>query len=373
MRVMLISKAHVVGAYQTKLEQLARADDIELLAVVPPAWRQGRQRLALEHAHTAGYRLAVEPIAFNGSFHLHFYPRLGRRMREFAPDIVHIDEEPYNWATAHALLLARRCGARALWFSWQNLYRRYPLPFRLIERYTLSHADYALVGSEGAAAVWRRKGYLGPLAVIPQFGVDTRLYAPRPSSPGQDRDFVVGYAGRLVPEKGVDLLLEACAGLPGSLRLRIAGEGPQRPQLEAAARHLGLAERVAFEGHVPSLAMPEFYRSLDVLVLPSRSRPNWVEQFGRALVEAMACGVAVVGSDCGEIPAVLADAGLIFPEADRDALRDRLAYLAQHPAARAELAEHGRSRVCAHFTQEQIAARTVDVYRRMLASRREEG
>jgi len=156
MRVLMISKACVVGAYQTKLERLARAGDIELLVVVPPAWREGQRTLALERAYTTGYRLEVEPIVFNGSFHFHFYPRLGRRMREFAPDIVHIDEEPYNWATAHALLLAKRYGAHALWFSWQNLYRRYPPPFWLIERYTLTHADYALVGSEGAAAVWRR-------------------------------------------------------------------------------------------------------------------------------------------------------------------------------------------------------------------------
>jgi len=370
MRVLMISKACVVGAYQTKLEHIARAGDVELLVVVPPAWREGQHTLALERAYTTGYRLEVEPIVFNGSFHFHFYPRLGRQMREFAPDIVHIDEEPYNWATAHALHLAKRYGAHALWFSWQNLYRRYPPPFWLIERYTLTRADYALAGSEGAAAVWRRKGYTGPLAVIPQFGVDTGLYAPHPGRREPAGRFVIGYAGRLVPEKGVDVLLEACAGLRAPFRVRIAGEGPERPRLETLARRLGLAERITFEGHVPSLHMPDFYRSLDVLVMPSRSRPNWVEQFGRALVEAMACGVTVVGSDCGEIPRVVGSGGLIFPEGNAEALRGCLQHLAEHPAARAELAEQGRARATTHYTQEQVAARTAAVYREMLGAAR---
>ena len=172
MRVLMISKACLVGAYQRKLEEIARLPGLELMVAVPPSWRDGSRMIHLERAHTVGYELVVEPIAFNGSFHLHFYPRLGRRLRAFAPDVVHVDEEPYNFATFHALWMAQRFGVRALWFTWQNLNRRYPLPFRLIERYNLRHADYGIAGSAGAAEVWREKGYTGPLAVIPQFGVD---------------------------------------------------------------------------------------------------------------------------------------------------------------------------------------------------------
>lgn len=364
MRVLMISRPCLIGAYQRKLEEIARFPEVELMVVVPTSWREGGRILRLERAYTAGYMLAVEPIAFNGSFHLHIYPYLGRRLRAFAPDVVHMDEEPYNLATFHALRLAKRAGARALWFSWQNLNRRYPLPFRLMEQHNLRCADYAIVGSSGAAAVWRAKGYAGPLAVIPQFGVDPDLFAP---SPGRAADgaFVVGYVGRLVPEKGVDLLLEALAGLKGAWRLAIVGAGPERGRLEALARRVGAMERVSFEGALPSLQMPLLYRKLDVLVLPSRSRPNWIEQFGRVLVEAMACGVPVVGSSCGEIPHVVGDAGLIFPEGDVEALQGRLALLMENPALRAELAARGRERVLRCFTQDQVAARTVAVYREL--------
>ncbi len=371
MRVLMISKACLVGAYQRKLEEIARFPDVELMIVVPPSWREGSRLIRLERAHTVGYRLVVEPIAFNGRFHVHFYPRLGRRLRAFAPDVVHIDEEPYNFATFHALRLAKRAGSRALWFTWQNLNRRYPLPFRLIERYNLRHADYAIAGNAGAATVWRDKGFAGPLTVIPQFGVDPDIFTPRTRErrPGREcstaRDFVVGYVGRLVPEKGVDLLLEAVAEMTGAWRLMVVGGGAERERLEGRARRLGLADRVLFEGMVSTLRIPAFYQQLDALVLPSRSQSNWVEQFGRVLIEAMACGVPVIGSDCGEIPNVLGDTGLIFPEGDTDALRQCLMRLMRDPDLWDDLARRGRERVLARFTQAQIAAQTVAVYREM--------
>jgi len=115
--------------------------------------------------------------------------------------------------------------------------------------------------------------------------------------------------------------------------------------------------------------MPEFYRRLDVLVLPSRSRPNWVEQFGRVLVEAMACGVPVVGSDCGEIPHVIGDAGLVFPEGDAEALRAHLSRLMADADLRADLARRGRERVLARYTQARVAEETVTFYRDVLGGR----
>jgi len=366
MRVLMISKACLIGVYQRKLEEIARFPDVELLVVVPPSWRDGSRVVELERVHTAGYKLVVEPIAFNGNFHLHFYPRLGQRIRVFAPHVVHIDEEPYNFATFHALRLAKAAGARALWFSWQNLNRRYPPPFRQIEQYTLRYADYAIAGSAGAAAVWREKGYSGPLAVIPQFGVDPAIFTPRVSEGRSGSEFVIGYAGRLVTEKGIDLLLEAVAGMSGAWRLTVVGTGPECKRLKRLAQSLGIAERVSFAGSLPSTHLPDFYRSLDTLVLPSRSRPNWIEQFGRVLIEAMACSVPVVGSDCGEIPRVIADAGLIFPEGDVAALRESLERLMRNPGLRQHLARRGRERVLAHFTQAQVAAQTVAVYRTLV-------
>jgi len=366
MRVLMVSKACIVGAYQRKLEELAQFPDLDLTAVVPPFWRDERGVTHLERQHTAGYNLIVEPMAFNGNFHLHFYPGLGKQIGRARPDLVHIDEEPYNLATAHALWLSRRAGARSLFFSWQNILRRYPLPFRLMERYVLGRADYGIAGNQESAGVWRAKGYRGPMAVIPQFGVDPEVFEPGGSrEPG--RGFIVGYVGRLVEEKGVDLLLEALASLEGMWRAYIQGSGPAQEALQAQARNLGLAGRVTFDKWIPSAQMPGYYRQLDAVVVPSRTRPNWKEQFGRVLIEAMACGVPVIGSDSGEIPNVIGDAGLVFPEGDAGALQAHLSRLLRDLDLRAELAHRGRERVMAHYSQARVAGETYGVYQAMLA------
>ena len=363
MRVLMLSKACIVGIYQPKLEAIA-SRGIELTALVPPAWRDERGVQPLERAHTAGYQLRAIPIRFNGSFHLHHYPSLAREMERVQPHIVHIDEEPYNLAAWQALRLARRFKARSLFFTWQNILRRYPPPFSWGERWALRHADYALAGTDDAAAVLRQKGYRGRLRAIPQFGASQSLFCPRDHRP--QRPFTIGYIGRLVPEKGVDLLLRAAAQLHGDWRLRLVGGGPMLDALKALAQSHNCAERVAFVGQLPSSALPDEYHRLDVLVLPSLTRANWKEQFGRVLVEAMASGVAVIGSDSGAIPSVLGGAGHIAPEGDELALANALRSLRDDPARRARLIEAGRRRFLEHFTHERIAEATVAVYRELL-------
>ena len=364
MRVLMLSKACIVGIYQRKLEEIARLG-VELLVLVPPSWKDERGETKLEWVYTEGYRLEVLPIALNVNFHLHWYPGLGAKIREFHPDIVHIDEEPYNLAAWQALAHARRVGAKSLFFSWQNIVRQYPPPFSWGERWVLNGVDYALAGTDSAASVWREKGYKGRMAVVPQFGVDPDLFH-RPDSNSPQRPFTIGYIGRLVEEKGIHVLLDAASRLTGDWRLRIVGSGPEQARLHALDEQLKIAERVEWIEWVASTEMPAQYHQIDVLVVPSLTRPNWKEQFGRVIIEAMASGVPVIGSDSGAIPDVIGDAGLIIPEGDVAALAEALCKLQQNESLRQSLAEKGRARVVGHFTHAQVAADTVRVYRELL-------
>lgn len=367
MRVVMVSKACVIGIYQKKLEELASFPDIDLTVIVPPYWKEKGRRIHLERAHTAGYQLVVEDLALNGHFHLHFYPRLGPQVRSLQPDILHIDEEPYNLATFHATRLAVRLGAQPLFFTWQNLLRGYPFPFGWMERYNYNHAAHAIAGNREGATVMRAKGYQGPVTVIPQFGVDPEMFrAKAASESGHPGSFHIGYVGRLVEEKGVDLLLEAASRLDGDWRLSILGDGPFKARLLELSRELSLGERVAFLQPLPSPEMPAYYRQLDVLVLPSRTAQNWKEQFGRVLIEAMASATPVVGSTCGEIPNVIGEAGLLFPENDALSLAGHLTRLMEDRELAASLARRGRERILQHYTQRKIAEDTHEVYLRMM-------
>ncbi len=369
MKVLMISKACVRGSYQKKLEELAKFQDIQLTAIVPPYWQEKGHLIPLERSHTTGYDLTVETMAFNGHFHLHFYPGLGEHVRRVRPEIVHVDEEPYNFATFHAVRLAQSVGANPLFFTWQNLLRRYPFPFNWMEQYNYSHCAHAIAGNGDGEDVLRGKGYQGQVTLIPQFGVDPDQYSPSIAQTGVDSSsFRIGYAGRLVEEKGVDLLLKAVAGLGANWRLSILGEGPDKARLIELTKKLGIEGRVTFREPVPTSEMPAHYRQLQALVLPSRSRPNWKEQFGRVLIEAMACGIPVVGSDCGEIAHVIGDAGLIFPENDEEQLRASLDRLMRDEELYISLAIKGRQRVMHHYTQSIIAEATHRVYLSMAES-----
>ncbi len=369
MRVLMISKTFVASTAQRKLEELARCPGVELTLVTPAYWlADDGSKQVFEPRYTRGYRTIVTPMMFNGHFHLYYYPRLGQIMREVRPEILHIDEEPYNCATFHALRLAQRYKAKALFIAWQNIYRSYPPPFRQMEQYNYRHAAVAVAGIADAADILKRKGFSGPIRVVPQHGIDPQIYQrsePRPPRAG-DAPFVLGYVGRLKEEKGLPLLIEALASLPDHCRVVFVGTGPVKDELEQQALRLGVAERVIFKGAVPTYAVPQEMQQIDAFVLPSLTRPNWKEQFGRVLVEAMACETPVIGSRSGEIPHVIGDAGLLFQEGNVQELAACVRRLLDDPVLYAQLAAKGRQRVLEHYTQERIARQMYEVYVEMM-------
>lgn len=366
MRVLMLSKACIVGIYQRKLEIIAEAPDIELMAVVPPSWRDERGVTLLERLYTTGYDLTVTPLRFNGNYHLHHYPQFSNHLHDFKPDLVHIDEEPYNLATWLALQAAQRYGSKTLFFSWQNINRRYPFPFNLIETQVLRNVDFAIMGTDSAAHVWRDKGYTGPLDIVPQFGVDTALFFPASTDDKTSETINIGYVGRLWHGKGIDTLITALSQLQHSnWHLHIIGSGPEEANIYNQLAQYQLTGNTTLTHWVPSVEMPARMRALDILVLPSRTLKSWKEQYGRVLIEAMASGVVVVGSDSGAIPDVIGSAGRVFREDDVDHLKEQLEILLSDEAFRKQLARQGIERALSDFTQQKIANKTIQIYRRI--------
>ena len=174
---------------------------------------------------------------------------------------------------------------------------------------------------------------------------------------------MVGYLGRFVPEKGLPMLTRTLDRLRTPWRALFVGGGPLEADLRAwAARHPG---RVRLCTTVRHADVPAYVNAMDVLAAPSQTARHWREQFGRMLIEAFAAGVPVVGSDSGEIPHVIADAGLVVPEADEDAWVRVLGGLLDSPARRAELAARGLERV-GRFSWSTVGRRTVEFFDRLL-------
>jgi glycosyltransferase involved in cell wall biosynthesis len=174
-------------------------------------------------------------------------------------------------------------------------------------------------------------------------------------------------AGRLVREKGVDVLLRAMpavrARIPGA-RLRIAGEGPERPALERMSRELGLDAAVEFVGHLPHARMESLAGEAWVQVVPSR----WDEPFGIVAAEAMMRGTAVVASDCGGLSEIVHEelTGLRVPPGDVGRLADALVRLLSDRSLAERLGEAGRTFALAELTLAGMVDRFLDLYASLL-------
>jgi len=379
MRILLCFHSLVTRSNHRLAEELAAAPDVDLHVLAPPWWPEEARLVRQEKHADPHYRIHIVPIVYwrHPRPNLFAYRAgLGRALRELQPDIFDCYEEPFSLAMGQALALRARHAPRArlLFYSAQNIHKRYPPPFCLFEQWAFRTAAAAYVCSSGAGAVLRAKGYRGDLRLIP-LGVDPAVFAPRPPAErlplcaalGLDPARpVIGYLGRLHPEKGIRVLLEAVAGLPGA-QLALLGDGPQRAALAAAAAAGGLAGRVHFFGAVPRPDLPRYLVCCDALAVPSLTTPTWKEQFGRIIVEAALCGVPVVGSSSGSIPELIGETGIVVPEGDAAALRAALTGLLADPVRARALAAAARTRALTGFTWERVAAQRLALYREVLA------
>jgi glycogen(starch) synthase len=165
--------------------------------------------------------------------------------------------------------------------------------------------------------------------------------------PGVPRHRELAFLGRLVSDKGADVLLDALALLAAegiAPRLTVIGDGPERPRLAAQAERLGIAGRVDFLGTRTGEELVRLLNEHRILVVPSRYR----EPFGNVAVEAIACGCAVVGSEGGGLPEAIGLCGRTFPNGDAAALGRLLAELLGDPAAVAQLHRDARAHLAPH-------------------------
>ncbi len=362
MRVLRVSHSAVVDAWRERERRLAPRG-IEVTTLSAQRWNEGGTDVPLRPRpgeRVRGLRtLGTHPALFV------YDPRPLWSAFGESWDALELHEEPFALATAEILALRalRRQRAPYSLYSAQNIPKRYPPPFRWLERLALRQASGLSVCNRAAGEICVEKGFPGVPRVIP-LGLDRSAF--RPGTPRVASGCpVVGYAGRLASHKGVEVLLDAVAAAP-ELTLKLAGAGPDEAQLRARASELGIGDRVTFVGPLSQDELPDFYRTLDVLAVPSLPTPGWLEQFGRVAVEAMACGVPVVASDSGALPDVVGGAGLLVPPGDPDALRAALRQ-ATEPEEAARLRAAGIERA-ASCDWERVADDYEALYRSMLKS-----
>jgi glycosyltransferase involved in cell wall biosynthesis len=188
----------------------------------------------------------------------------------------------------------------------------------------------------------------------------------------QRDELLIGYVGRIVEEKGLRTLVGALARLPRtSWRLVLIGAGPFEQNLDALFAQAGISDRVLKLGFVPHEDTPKYLAAFDLLVIPSETQKNWKEQYGRVIVEALACGTPVVGSDSGEIPNLIRSSGggLVFAERNAEALAASLQEMMTSSRLREEFAERGRRWVVTNVSLQAVAEKIAATMERAAAPR----
>jgi glycosyltransferase involved in cell wall biosynthesis len=381
-KILIVYHAGATANARHIFRDLAKLEDVQLTAVVaetietdplyspdgwlhsgPEDWSNGYHYipLPLRNPRECNEGFRTEPLR--------------RVMGEVRPDVLHVLHEPtsgYLFQIAYERL--RTCiSARTLFYGFDNV----PIRFRRIYSPLKWQSMWSLLAGGAAANTESLEHTRGagfpegkPLERI-FWGIPTDIFRPIHGvhvrqELGLDCPQIAGFVGRLVPEKGPDIFLEALSLLPATIHGVVIGTGPMREELASLAQQISLSGRIHFVDATGHDALAKFLNCMDVLAVPSLTSAAWKEQFGRVIAEAMACGVPVVGSDSGAIPEVLSSAGLVVPERDPKALAESMRIAIYDAPKRAALRESGLRRAQTELSTQAMARNLVRFYTRVL-------
>ena len=384
MKILVASHTYIVDLNREKLRALAKLESgIEVTVVVPRRWNpKGVQSQIVETKFIDEGSFKVVPISNyseNNQALLTFGPDLISFLRNFKPDIIQVEQGSKALTYAQFITFNKllRLKAKNLFFTWWNLPYELKFPISLLEGYNLRNTDGIVAGNKDGEDILRERGYKGPIKVMPQLGVDEILFKPEPQTELRDSlgiqadDFVVGFVGRFVEEKGLLTLTKSLAGLQEkNWKWLLLGRGELQATLLETATALGIKDRLILVESVPHDHVQKYINLMNTLVLPSETTykfktltsVGWKEQFGHVLIEAMACRVPVIGSDSGEIPHVIGDAGLVFPEGNVEELKNCLMQLMEQKELTENLGKKGYEKAISQYTNKALARELLNFY-----------
>jgi L-malate glycosyltransferase len=373
MRILAISHSALVEEYQEKFDWLANKYGHQVLLITQLKRTEGGGREVVARPRQNG-NFIVKPLFsfFPNSLRRHFYPTLSGYVRSFKPDLIYVENEPQSEAAAQSLRAAKNFGAKLVFFTWENIEQTFSGRKKRIEKKILTKADGAIAGNTDGKNILLKQGFKKAITVMPQYGINPEIFRPRDASAltkswRLSGKFIIGYVGRLLPEKNIACVIRALKQLPDNCHFLVLGNGPEKNTLTRLVAELGLSERVTFIPAVAYQDIPLYMNLFSVLVLPSITTRAWKEQFGRVLPEAMACQTPVIGSDSGEIPNVIGRAGLIFPEGDITKLTECLQKLFSDKSFYNNLARQAQARAQQLYTNDGLARQMNDFFTKIIS------
>ena len=394
MKIAVVSHSCVVAINRKIYFELAKFRDIELTLFAPSYWKSDI-RMKIERADESegekGRIIYINPyFAGNGSLYFYEY-RFKKELRAIKPDIIFIDEEPWSLSALQTVYFSSIFKPLILFYTKQNIYKRYPFPFNQTQKYIFHSAVKGVAVSRECETILRRHGFNKNINLLPH-AVDTANFCRKESNKlrGQMglKGFIFGYIGRLTREKGLLTLLEASYilknrqvspsplpiamlrsnGSPSSpqrgegwgeegFKILIVGDGYLKNEMNMFISKRGLEDIVIIHPSVPHNSVSEYLNCIDTFILPSMTTTRWKEQFGRVIIESLSCGVPVIGSDSGAIPELISDTGggIIFPQGNAEVLSEKMSQIMNNHDLRFQVIEKGERSVRERYSIKAVA------------------
>lgn len=372
-RILIIGHTYNSPINRNKFICSSKDERFNLLLLTPRKWNNYLNKsINSEEEKVNNYRAVFCNVWFGFHFLIYLIKDLKKIIDDFQPDLIYCEQEPQSFVSFQVSFISRKIPV--IYFSWENINRDdiiYTL-FKPLRDFSYRSSVLMTAGSKDAARVMRSHGYKKLILVSPILGVNENIFIPLKGKKIENNKnsdhFTIGYIGRFVDEKDVQTLIKAVSLVLKDIKcqLRLIGNGPLKEEYKRLTDNLGLTEIVHFYPPVMHDKIPEIMREFDCLVLPSKTTKKWKEQFGHVIIEAMACGVAVIGSSSGEIPNVIGDAGLIFEEGDSQGLAEKILLLNSDYELRKNLIKKGIERVRQKYTDKSISNNMLAIFEHAL-------
>jgi len=377
-KVLYIHHAAAYPEERKKFEYLAQQPELDIMLIQPKQWAQiGREENFRSLKQNTAFKTVHANALFRNYHHRSFFINKIRAVfKNFQPDIIHLFEEANTFFSLQAVICKRLFAphSKLIFDNFQNvLFEHAEFKFHqfydYIEKKVFEEAVCATVRYSGSRDYLTHRNFQKPIYELP-WGVDLSLFSRKnPDIIQQKYDlagFSLAYIGRIEEEKGVLFLINALSELEKDFRLLIIGGGLAEKKMLRMISELNLSHKIHYIGYVPHQELPVYYSAVNCVVVPTISTPGFQEQFGRVIVESMACGTPVIGSTSGAIPSVIGDAGLVFEENNMAALIQNLETMINIPSLVKEFSQKATERARNVFCLEKFSENCLNIYKEVI-------
>lgn len=365
-KLLVIDHSAVVDLYRERERILAKDYNYSVSMVIPNNWNEGSKNIKLNKNDEI--KIYNSSTIFTNNIPIFMYNPflIAKAMINEKPDIIDIHEEPYSLSALEIIILKKIFSKRSkiVFYSAQNILKKYPLPIRIFEKIVCSNSQGAYTCSKEVTKVLKKRSFKGLIKEIP-LGIDEKVFFKKDINQ-KNEIFKIGFIGRLEESKGIINLIYALGKLTSKKwECSIVGNGSLYNDLHQLIEKENLCNKVKLFGSLDPQNIPTYINSIDILIVPSLTTSNWKEQFGRVIVEAFACGKPVIGSDSGAIPEVIGNAGIVFSENNIEELALKIDKVINDKELYSKISKNALER-SKQYTWKKIAKKFDDLYNEII-------